>query len=282
MVTRKLVVIALVACGGSQQAPSSKMGKMDSMMTEGGGMAADEASKYGPLEIGADWQTYTKVNKASFKSDTHGGRMVDTYVNPVGLEAFQKEAGAVLGEYNKNSSIPIVTLFEKLRDLAYTRHTYKHTTMGFLRDIRDMHNQYEYSREFFRRWYRPDNAALVVSGDVDPDRVFDLARRFYGGWERGAARVTPPPEPAQTGARTAHVPWKTATLPYLVVGVHVSAFDPDSVEGRALEVLAQAAFCETSPLFRDLVLDRRWAESVVGFVPARRDPSLRRDGSCWC
>ncbi len=221
-----------------------------------------------------DWTCY-HVTAASSALERIMDLESDRFQNlSYGLEAFQKEAGAVLGEYNKSSSMPLVTLFEKLRDLAYTRHTYKHTTMGFLRDIQDMPNQYEYSREFFRRWYRPDNAALVVAGDVDPDRVFELARRFYGSWEAGAARVTPPAEPAQTGERTAHVPWKAASLPYLVVGVHVSAFDPDSVEGRALEVLAQAAFSETSPLFRDLVLDRRWAESVVGFVPARRAPSL--------
>lgn len=63
---------------------------MDSMMTEGGGAAADEASQFGPLEVGADWPSYAKVNKTSFRSETHGGRMVDTYVNPIGLEAFQR------------------------------------------------------------------------------------------------------------------------------------------------------------------------------------------------
>src|SRR5918999_2944620 len=50
-------------------------------------------------------------------------------------DAFRTEALAVLGEYNKNASNPFQSLHERLRDLAFTRHTYKHTTLGFLPDI---------------------------------------------------------------------------------------------------------------------------------------------------
>jgi hypothetical protein len=106
-----LVMFALAACsgGGGKQTPSTdKMGKMDSMMTEGGGMAVDDASKYGELEVGKDWQSYTKLNKASFKSETHGNRMVDTYVNPVGLEAFKKgeamPVGSIIVKTSKDST----------------------------------------------------------------------------------------------------------------------------------------------------------------------------------
>src|SRR6185503_2083442 len=55
---------------------------------------------------------------------------------------------------------------------------------------------------------------------------------------------------------------------------HVPGFDPDSLDGRALDVLAQAAFSETSPLYQDLVLDRKWAESLSASDPDRRDPTL--------
>lgn len=93
--TKGFVVIALVAaCGGGGKSGTTpageKMGKMDSAMMSNKTMPVDDASKYGALEVGADWKSYTKVNKASFKSDTHGGRMVDTYVNNTGLEAFKK------------------------------------------------------------------------------------------------------------------------------------------------------------------------------------------------
>ena len=88
------VIVLVAACGGGGKSGTTpgdeKMGKMDSAMMSNKAMPIDDASKYGALEVGADWKSYTKLNKASFKSETHGGRMVDTYVNNVGLEAFKK------------------------------------------------------------------------------------------------------------------------------------------------------------------------------------------------
>jgi len=52
-------------------------------------------------------------------------------------EMFKTETGAVLGEYNKNSSNPEEKLDEVLHDTAFDRHTYKHTTMGFLQDVQN-------------------------------------------------------------------------------------------------------------------------------------------------
>ena len=68
---------------------------------------------------------------------------------------FKTEARAILGEYNKNSADPLEKLFEVQRDRFYQSHTYKHTTMGFIQDIENMPNEYEYSKVFFERWYRP-------------------------------------------------------------------------------------------------------------------------------
>ena len=60
--------------------------------------------------------------------------------------AFQTEAGAVYGEYRKSITSPFAWLREKMMDLAYDVHTYKHTTIGFERDIKIMPQQFEYSR----------------------------------------------------------------------------------------------------------------------------------------
>ena len=221
-----------------------------------------------------DWTAYHVV-AASSALETVMEIESDRFMNlRYTKEAFQKEAGAVLGEYNKNYSVPIMSLFEKLQDTAYTKHTYKHTTMGFLRDIEDMPNQYDYSLNFFDRWYRPDNCVLVVAGDVDPQAVVALARRYYGPWKKGAAKLETPKEPEQAGERRAHLSWKNPTLPYLVLGYHAPAFSPESREAAALEVVSQAAFSEASPLFKDLVLDKAWVDQVFGGAEANRDPNL--------
>src|ERR1043166_6341294 len=91
--------------------------------------------------------------------------------------AFQTESKAVLGEYNKNSASPVRKLLEVQREHAFTAHTYKHTTMGFLRDIEDMPNQYAYSKEFFKRWYRPEYTTIIGAAAVKRDEVFAPAAK---------------------------------------------------------------------------------------------------------
>ncbi len=59
---------------------------------------------------------------------------------------FKTETGAVKGEYDKNSAEPWNKLEEALHDTAFTVHPYKHTTMGFIKDIEDMPNQYAYAQ----------------------------------------------------------------------------------------------------------------------------------------
>jgi zinc protease len=101
------------------------------------------------------------------------------------LEAFKTESRAVLGEYNKNSADPIQKLIEVQREHAFKAHTYKHTTMGFLKDIEDMPNQFEYSKTFFDRWYRPEYATVIVAGDVTAGRGLPASREVLGLVEGG-------------------------------------------------------------------------------------------------
>jgi zinc protease len=219
-----------------------------------------------------DWTCYHVV-AASGALDVVMDLESDRFMNlQYGVEGFQKEAAAVLGEYNKNASIPFNALFEKLHDTAYTTHTYKHTTMGFLKDIEDMPNQFEHSLSFFERWYRADNCVLVVAGDVAPEKVFDLARRYYGAWRPGIAPFTTPVEPEQAEERSAHIAWPAPTLPLLAIAFHSPAFDPGSRPIRALDVLAQAYFAPTSPLHKDLVLDRQWVDVLTAGAEDKRDP----------
>jgi zinc protease len=188
--------------------------------------------------------------------------------------AFQKEARAVLGEYNKIASSPMLPLEEKLQDLAYDAHTYEHTTIGFLKDIVDMPNQYQYSLKFFERWYRPDNCIVLVVGDVTHNGVVQLARRQYASWKPGVAEIEIPQEPPQREERRAHLPWVGATQPYLYIGYHVPEFDPHSKNIAALDVLAEAYFSATSPLYRKLVLEEGKADAIVAGAMFRRDPTL--------
>jgi zinc protease len=187
---------------------------------------------------------------------------------------FQKEARAVLGEYNKNASNPIEKMVESLYDNAYSTHTYKHTTMGFLKDIEDMPNQFGYSRQFFDRYYRPDNVTLLAVGDVDAETVFGLVEKEYGGWAPGPARPPIPPEPPQKKGKQAELTWKGATLPMLMEGYHVPGFSTTNVDLPALDVLAELLFAERAPLYKKLVINEQKVESLSGSADPHVDPNL--------
>jgi zinc protease len=187
---------------------------------------------------------------------------------------FQKEARAVLGEYNKNASNPIEKMVETLYDNAFSVHTYKHTTMGFLKDIENMPKELAYSRQFFDRYYRPENVIIMVVGDADPETVFKLVEKNYGDWKRGGTHPKVPVEPPQKQEKRAALAWKGATLPMLLEGYHAPAFSTTNVDVPTLDVLAELLFAERAPLYKQLVIKEQKVESLSGSNDAHVDPNL--------
>jgi zinc protease len=191
-----------------------------------------------------------------------------------GHEQFRTEALAVKGEYLKNYANPLLKATEALREIAFTTHPYRHTTMGFLRDIEDMPNQYEYSRTFFDRWYRPEKTTVIVAGDVDPAATVKLVEKHWGDWAPGRFSVDIPAEPpAQAGAYR-HLRWETPTQPLLVMGFRGPAFDARDPALPALQLLGDIHLSNTSDVYQKVVNQERWADAILYSFPERRDPSL--------
>ena len=190
------------------------------------------------------------------------------------LEAFKTETGAVLGEYNKNSANPGQKLEEVLQDTAFDRHTYKHTTMGFLKDIQDMPNQYDYSLKFFDRYYRPEYTTIIVTGDVDRKQVRPLVDKSFGSWKRGSYHADIPVEPKQRSAREAHVDWPSPTLPQLVVAYKGPAYTDSQKDTAALDVLSTLVFGPNSDLYQKLVVREQKLDTLRASSPASVDPDL--------
>ena len=189
-------------------------------------------------------------------------------------DAFRTEALAVLGEYNKSASNPFLPLSEKLRDLAFTRHTYKHTTIGFLADIKAMPGYYQYSLEFFNRFYRPDNVIALVVGDVTPERANTVISKEFGNWKKGYQPPKIEPEPPQTERRTAHIEWPNPTRPYLMMGYHTPAFTAATVDFPTLDIIGELLFSEAAPLYQELVVKQQLADFISGSAEDHRDPYL--------
>ncbi len=189
-------------------------------------------------------------------------------------DAFRTEALAILGEYNKSVSNPFQPLYEKVRDLAYDKHTYKHTTLGFVADIKAMPNEYDYSLKFFDRFYRPENATLLVVGDVQPENVFTLAKQYFGDWKKGYKAADIPVEPPQKERKTAALDWPNPTHPYSMTAYHIPAYSATSIDTAALDLIEQLLFSESAPLYQDLVVKNQWVDFIQGGSSGNRDPGL--------
>ncbi|HMO54618.1 MAG TPA: pitrilysin family protein, partial [Tepidiformaceae bacterium] len=183
----------------------------------------------------------------------------DRFMNLRYSEAdFKTEARAVLGEYNKSAADPLTKLLEVQRDHAYTTHTYKHTTMGFIADIDSV-----------------TSIGTEESGDIDPAATVALVERYWGGWKGGgSAAVEIPQEPPQAALVVVHHPWNTPTLPWVSVGFHGPAFSTTAKDYAALDVLLDLHFGETSDLYRRLVEKEQVVDQLFPYLPSQQDPGL--------
>ncbi|MBI3210410.1 MAG: insulinase family protein [Candidatus Solibacter usitatus] len=189
-------------------------------------------------------------------------------------DLFRTEALAVLGEYNKNSAEPSEKISEVLYNTAFDRHTYKHTTMGFLKDIQDMPNQYAYSKTFFDRYYRPEYTTIIVVGDVVPDAVRGMIDRHWGNWKRGSYVPAIPAETAHDKPRRAHVDWPAATLPWVCVAFRNAAYTDTELDSAALDILGNLGFSANSDLYRRLVIEEQIVDRLGVDNFDHADPNL--------
>jgi zinc protease len=242
------------------------------------------AEKYNELlqRAGADTNAYTSDDRTVYhtvfsKEDLDQIMMLeaDRFQNlKVPEELFKTETRAVLGEYNKNSSNPASKLFEALRETAFKSHTYQHTTMGFLRDVQNMPNLYDYSLEFFKRYYRPEYTTIIVSGDVKPDSVLALVKKYWGGWKRGDYAPQIPAEPEQTEERAASVAWPAQTLPWIAVAYKGPAYSEEKKDKPALDLAASLGFSQTSDLYQRLVIKEQKVDVLFVDFDDHPDPYL--------
>ena len=179
-------------------------------------------------------------------------------------DEFSKEIRVVMEERRwRTDDRPRALVFEQLAAAAFKAHPYRHPVIGWMNDLENM--RVEDARAFYERWYAPNNATLVVVGDVTPGEVVKLAEQYFGRIPRKAlpARKTLA-EPPQLGPQqlTVRAP---AELPYVLMAYRAPALrDPDKEwEPYALEMLANVLDGnEAARLNRNLVRTARIASSA--------------------
>jgi zinc protease len=154
-------------------------------------------------------------------------------------EEFQREVRVVMEERRmRTDDQPQSLTYERFMATAYPeQHPYHHPVIGWMRDLEKL--TVDDVRNWYQRWYVPNNAVLVVVGDVQPRAVFALAEKYFGGIP---ARPVPVPKPTLTHAQDAPRVDQVsapAEVPYLLLGFHVPVLTGGADrEPYALDVLS--------------------------------------------
>ncbi|MEZ5627799.1 MAG: pitrilysin family protein [Rhodocyclaceae bacterium] len=192
-------------------------------------------------------------------------------------EAFAKEIEVVKEERRlRTEDQPRALVYEELMATAFHAHPYQRPVIGWMTDLERM--TADDARRWYRTWYAPNNATLVVVGDVDHQTVFRQAAQTYGQVAAGQLPARPVvEEPPQRGTRRSVVR-APAELPYVAMAWPTPTLrDPGAdTDVYALQVLAAVLDgYDGARLSRTLVRDKQVAQSAgAGYDGLARGPSL--------
>jgi zinc protease len=192
-------------------------------------------------------------------------------------EEFNKELAVVMEERRlRTDDNPRALTQEKFYATAFISSPYHNPIIGWMNDLQNL--SVEDLGVWYRRWYAPNNATLVIVGDVDAQAVFELAEQYFGKLAASELKpLKPRREVLQSGMRKITVK-APAELPYLMMGYKVPVLNTASEqwEPYALEMLAGILGGSNSARFpRELVREQQIAVGVnIGYDLFARQEDL--------
>lgn len=187
-------------------------------------------------------------------------------------EEFQPERDVVTEERRwRTDNSPLGYLYFKLFNNAYVYHPYHWTPIGFMNDIRTW--TIEDIRSFHKTYYQPQNAILVVTGDIEPKLVFDEAQKAFGDIQN---TVDIPEvkfvEPEQDGAKRVLIR-KESEVEMIAITFHIPDFKNE--DQTTLSVISEILYSgKSSRLYKELVDKKRLVNSVYAYNMENTDPGL--------
>jgi len=195
-------------------------------------------------------------------------------------EEFAKEINVVMEERRLRTDDQAHSLmFEKMMAVAYQSHPYKRPVIGWMNDLENMTAQD--AQHWYDQWYAPNNAILVIAGDVEAAAVQSLVRKYYGVIPRRSLLTIdqrkPQAEPPQLGIKRISVK-APAEMPYVIMGYHAPVIRDvqHDWEPFALEMLEGILDGHASArLNKSLVRDQQIANSAsASYSATGRGPGM--------
>ncbi len=213
---------------GTEQYPA---GEFSRIIAENGG----QENAFTGSDYTAYFQTLEKSRlEISFKLEADRMRHLD-----LKAEELEKELQVVTEERRmRTEDKPRAKTQEQFNAVAFTNSPYKNPVIGWPSDIANY--KIEDLQAWYQQWYAPNNATIVVVGDVDAEQTIKLAEKYFAGLKPSDIKpIKPQDESPQKGARKLHVE-APAKLPYLLIGYKVPVLKTAQPEWEAyaLEVLS--------------------------------------------
>ncbi len=233
-----------------------------------------EMKKRGIRFNGTTWLDRTNYF-ASFAADPatldwllgmEADRMVNSHVSRSDLDS---EMTVVRNEMESGENNPFRVLMQRLMSTAYIWHNYGNSTIGARADVENV--PIDRLQAFYRNFYQPDNAVLVIAGDFDPAATLQAVNRTFGKLRKPTRtlQATYTREPAQDGQRSVTVR-RVGKTPYLALGYHMPASrHPDS---SAMAVLGQVLGHTPSGRLHKALVESGKATGVSAFGFAMDEP----------
>ncbi len=189
--------------------------------------------------------------------------------SPIKAEDLATEFSVVRNEFEMGENSPERVLDQRLKAVAYEWHNYGKSTIGNRSDIERV--PVDNLRDFYRRFYQPDNAVLVVAGRFDEKKALAYIEKYFGPIPRPdrKLRETYTEEPAQDGERFVTLR-RVGSVGLVGVTYHVPAGPHD--EFPAVQILAEVLDSEPSGRLYRALVEARKAESVTVYAQALHDP----------
>ena len=224
-----------------------------------------------------DYTTYfeqLRNDKLELALKLEADRMVNLNITD---EEFAKEIRVVMEERRLRTEDKAHSIvYEQLLANVYNAHPYGRPVIGFMNDLENM--KAADARAWYKTWYAPNNATLVIAGDVDSNEVLTLAQKYFGPLKaRPLPERKPQTEPEQLGIKRIIVK-AAAQLPYLAMAYHAPVLRDAAKdwEPYALQILVGILDGnESARLNKQLVRDSRIASQAgAGYDAIERGPGM--------
>ncbi len=238
-----------------------------------GEIAADVEAAGGDINAYTSFdQTVYHVTIASAEVETALDILADAVLHSAfDASELSRELEVVLEELRRGKDSPSRVASELLFSEVFRVHPYGRPIIGFVETV----EKFDRSQilEFYRKWYRPENMMLVVAGDVDPERIFDLASRLFPASASRAAPERPrPPEPLQSEPRFASARMDIQEAHIGVGWPGPALADEDTPAVDVLSVLLGTG--ESSRLYKKVRRERELVTDCYAYAYTPKEPGM--------